>query len=307
MTVRLGRSSALASALALVACARPSPTTAPGSQPEPTTIVPRERAPPEPAGASLTLRRTACFGACPIYEVTLFESGVAVYEGHAHVTVIGEAREAIDPARVDALLREAEVLLARDGLPTEHVGCGTDMPAAVLTLRKGDVDVTRWISASCTIQSDDEPPDRMREPMRARGLDYDAFVAAEAFAERIDLAVPTERWIDDPACRDLRGTLLSPPLDATSGTGLEDRSNELEEWMIDRIRRTSDLSLRIRTPITKDVAIAAAHRDRLVARGVPRDRVVIERMRYMTRDYALAGDELTIGPSYCFAAARAAP
>ncbi len=79
------------------------------------------------------------------------------------------------------------------------------------------------------------------------------------------------------------------------------------QWLSARTRRPSYRPRRIPTPITKDVAIAAAHRDRLVARGVPRDRVVIERMRYMTRDYAFAGDELTIGPSYCFAAARAAP
>jgi len=43
----------------------------------------------------------------------------------------------------------------------------------------------------------------------------------------------------------------------------------------------------------------------LIARGVPEVRIVIERMRYMTRDYAFAGIELTIGPSHCFAAARA--
>lgn len=287
----------------MTSCAPPPPTTAPTVPPEPATIEPIAPL-PEPAGASLSLRRTACFGACPIYEVTLFESGVAVYQGEDFVTVVGEMREAIDPVRVGTLLREADELFAREGLPAKPVACGTDMPATVLTIRRGDDVSTRWISASCTLLLDSDTPDRLRGLMRERGLDYDAFVAAETFGEHIDRSVPTERWVDDPACRDLRGTLLAPPLDAASGTGLEDRPNELEEWMIDRIRRTSDTSLRIRTPINSDAAIADAHRDRLVARGVPRDRVVVERMRYMTNDYAFRGDELTIGPTRCFAAAR---
>lgn len=259
---------------------------------------------PNRGGASLTLRRTACLGACPIYEVTLFESGVAVYEGHAHVTVIGESRKAIDPTVVDRLMSEADELFAREGLPAEHVVCGTDAPAVVLTTRRNESVATRWSSASCTLQIGDESPDRAREQMRKRGLDYDAHLDAESFADRVDLAVPTERWVDDPACRDLRGTLLAPPLEATSGTGLEERPNEMETWMIDGVRRTSDTSLRIRTRAPSDVAIAAEHRDRLIARGVPRDRVFVERMQYITRDYSFAGDELTIGPSYCFAALR---
>jgi hypothetical protein len=273
---------------------------------EPSAPSPTEPAPPEPAGASLSLQRTACFGACPTYEVTLFESGVAVYRGREHVTVVGDERRAIDPAKVGALLREADELFARKGLPTKPAGCGTDAPVFVLTIRRGDVVHTRRISTSCTMQIGDESADRVREHMRTRGLDYDAFIAAGLFADRIDLAVPTEPWVDDPACRDLQGTLLSPPLAPVVDTELETRRKQLEEWMVDRIRRTSDLSLRIRAPFSTDVAIVAAHRDRLLARGIPMDRVVVERMRHATRDFAFRGVELTIGPSYCFAAVRAA-
>jgi Domain of unknown function (DUF6438) len=40
--------------------------------------------------AKITLERTACFGTCPIYTVTLYEDGRVVYEGEKYVDVAGE-------------------------------------------------------------------------------------------------------------------------------------------------------------------------------------------------------------------------
>src|SRR5689334_12457571 len=41
-------------------------------------------------GDSITLQRTACFGACPVYTVTIHEDGTVEYNGEKFVDVEGE-------------------------------------------------------------------------------------------------------------------------------------------------------------------------------------------------------------------------
>lgn len=38
-----------------------------------------------------TLERTACFGFCPIYKVTIFRDGIVEYEGEKFVKIVGRA------------------------------------------------------------------------------------------------------------------------------------------------------------------------------------------------------------------------
>jgi hypothetical protein len=52
----------------------------------------------------VTLERGACFGACPIYRVSLYEDGRVVYEGERFVDVLGEQSSEIDPAAVQDLI-----------------------------------------------------------------------------------------------------------------------------------------------------------------------------------------------------------
>lgn len=53
------------------------------------------------AQIALTLERTACFGTCPIYSVTIYDDGTVVYEGERFVDVLGEQTSQIDPALVE--------------------------------------------------------------------------------------------------------------------------------------------------------------------------------------------------------------
>ncbi len=53
---------------------------------------------------ALTLERTACFGSCPIYTVTIYDDGTVVYQGERFVAVTGEQTTEIDPATVDIMV-----------------------------------------------------------------------------------------------------------------------------------------------------------------------------------------------------------
>lgn len=57
------------------------------------------------ASVALTLERTACFGACPIYTVTVYDDGTVVYQGERFVDVTGEQTLQIDPATVDRMVQ----------------------------------------------------------------------------------------------------------------------------------------------------------------------------------------------------------
>ena len=56
----------------------------------------------------ITLQRTACFGFCPVYDVTIRDDGTVTYNGTEHVKVTGTQSWKIDPARVRALAKEMQ-------------------------------------------------------------------------------------------------------------------------------------------------------------------------------------------------------
>ncbi len=53
---------------------------------------------------AITLERTACFGTCPVYTVTIYTDGTVVYNGLQFVDVKGEQTSSIDPATVEQLI-----------------------------------------------------------------------------------------------------------------------------------------------------------------------------------------------------------
>jgi hypothetical protein len=58
--------------------------------------------------ARLTLERTACFGACPIYTVTIYDDGTVIYEGERFVEVAGTQTTHIAPIAVETLVTTFE-------------------------------------------------------------------------------------------------------------------------------------------------------------------------------------------------------
>ncbi len=82
----------------------------------------------------LTLERTACFGTCPIYTITIYDDGRVVYDGTEFVTVQGVQETMIDPA---AVLELVDFMLATgyndfdDAYTNRSI---TDMPSTITSL-----------------------------------------------------------------------------------------------------------------------------------------------------------------------------
>lgn len=161
----IGRLKKLIAALALAACAQLGACmNAPSSASTPVLI---------------SLSRSACYGFCPIYSVSISGEGEVVYLGRGFVNVVGEQRASITRAEVadllarfDAIgfaaLRDAyraqvsdlptyTITLERNGLRKiviDYGGPGAGMPEAVRGLQD---DIDRVAGTSRWVLRDGEP------------------------------------------------------------------------------------------------------------------------------------------------------
>jgi uncharacterized protein DUF6438 len=92
------RTIAASAVLLLASCARSQSASIPAEGSSPASV-------PAPA---ITLERTACFGGCPVYIISVSTAGEVQYEGKAHVKKVGPATGKVPPQRVEALLSELE-------------------------------------------------------------------------------------------------------------------------------------------------------------------------------------------------------
>jgi hypothetical protein len=118
--------------LSLACCARNGSDSAAERPSQSSTLVP-----------AITLERTACFGSCAIYTLSVSPSGDIVYEGKAHVRKVGTATAKVSPERVSELLTELErggYFDFADRYASPEPSCGryaTDSPTTItsVTLR----------------------------------------------------------------------------------------------------------------------------------------------------------------------------
>src|ERR1041385_488492 len=96
---------------------------------------------PESNDDSITLSRTACFGTCPIYTVTINSAGTVTFDGERFVKNVGLAQGRIDKSAFRDLVREFERIdyfsLPNNFSPGTKV-CPktiTDMPSANTSIR----------------------------------------------------------------------------------------------------------------------------------------------------------------------------
>ncbi len=85
------------------------------------------------------IQRTACFGRCPIYTLTVYKSGFAIYNGIEWVDQKGKFYTLGDKEKIRNLLKKAEeigFLKMQDKYDSENV---TDLPSAIVTLRRDEV------------------------------------------------------------------------------------------------------------------------------------------------------------------------
>lgn len=84
--------------LTLASCARNGATSTPADRSSQSAT----------SAPAITIERTACFGSCPVYTISVSPSGEVQYEGRAHVRKLGVATGRVPRERVDALLSELE-------------------------------------------------------------------------------------------------------------------------------------------------------------------------------------------------------
>jgi hypothetical protein len=84
----------------------------------------------------ITMARTACFGVCPVYTVTMRGDGSVSYEGTAHVRVTGKHAWTIEPIAVLALARDIEKAGFFE-MKDEYTAPVTDLPTTTVTLAMG--------------------------------------------------------------------------------------------------------------------------------------------------------------------------
>jgi hypothetical protein len=82
----------------------------------------------------ISLERTACFGHCPIYKVTLDSDGKVTYYGEMFVAVEGTQYSTLDQKNLHSLVREFEGI-DFFSLEDQYTDMGaTDLPSAITTL-----------------------------------------------------------------------------------------------------------------------------------------------------------------------------
>src|SRR5215472_12689922 len=59
---------------------------------------------------SITLERTACYGYCPVYTVTIHENGLVEYTGKLHIDVPGLQKASANPDSFKGLLKAFETI-----------------------------------------------------------------------------------------------------------------------------------------------------------------------------------------------------
>ena len=103
---------------------------------------------PAPTAADrIELARGPCFGACPIYSLTVWGDGRVRFVGERFVEETGERTRTIDPLQAVALFAHADSIgffaMPADITPANEAACGgawTDMPSAQVTVRWADRD-----------------------------------------------------------------------------------------------------------------------------------------------------------------------
>ncbi|HLQ13180.1 MAG TPA: DUF6438 domain-containing protein [Steroidobacteraceae bacterium] len=160
-----------------------------------------------PERAQIRLRRSGCFGTCPIYGVELFGDGSAVYDGRGYVDVVGVHHFRVDPALVAGLIASAKAKDLWSLRPVYRSGV-TDLATYEVMITLGD--------EVHTIE------DYVGESV---GMPH----AVRVFEQEIDQAAQSDAWIHlaGPALVHLREEHF--PFQSEAGGELFRRANADEE------------------------------------------------------------------------------
>lgn len=118
--------------------------------------------------ALLSLERTPCFGACPIYVVSVLSDGTTRFKGERHVKITEPVEVKLEPSSLEKL-KAAFEKSGFDKWPDYTRVSMTDMPTVVLTY-KGHT-VRHYLG-------DEKAPPELK-----------------ALEDEVDAIIGTERWV----------------------------------------------------------------------------------------------------------------
>lgn len=91
-----------------------------------------------PESAIARIQRTACFGRCPIYILTVYKGGVVIYEAKKWVDKEGTFQAKVDEGKIQELMQRAESINYFD-LENEYDSQKvSDLPSTITSLRNED-------------------------------------------------------------------------------------------------------------------------------------------------------------------------
>ena len=137
---------------------------------------------------TITLQRTACFGFCPVYSVTIRDDGTVAYEGREHTKVTGAQTWKIDRTAVRALAKEMQDAGYFD-LQDEYRAMVTDHPTTYTSLTVGSrtKKVKNYVAGPPRLKEMEERIDQVAGTLKyVKGQDklLAAIVAGDAAAVR---------------------------------------------------------------------------------------------------------------------------
>jgi hypothetical protein len=89
----------------------------------------------------ISLERTACFGTCPVYKITVYSDGKVEYEGKGYVKEKGGRTSRISERDFVRLMKKVDEIGFFE-LKDRYDGRITDLPTRITTVIKGDVSKT---------------------------------------------------------------------------------------------------------------------------------------------------------------------
>ena len=91
---------------------------------------------PIPEDFVIKLERTACFGACPVYSVTIDARGNVTYDGTRFVRIVGRQTDRIPVSQVAALVATVDRIGFFE-LDAKYRQLITDLPTTFVTVTRG--------------------------------------------------------------------------------------------------------------------------------------------------------------------------
>ncbi|MFC1946547.1 DUF6438 domain-containing protein [Chloroflexota bacterium] len=124
----------------------------------------------------ITLERTACYGFCPVYTITIFGNGTVQYEGKEHVQTMGNQETEISEDKIRQIVEEFEKIdyFSLNDEYTERTI--TDAPSAItsITMNMETKTIKHY-------HGDFSAPEELTE-----------------LEDKIDEIVNSEQWINSP-------------------------------------------------------------------------------------------------------------